>query len=63
MLDFYETYRFEDGPMATYPITKPNIRTGEGRSRCRPLSRHRVGDMKKKTHRMLAKKSRRINRR
>lgn len=50
-------------PMASYPIVKPNIRTGEGRAKCRPLSRHKTGNQKKKVHRKMAKKSKRANRR
>ncbi len=63
MLDFYETYRFEDGPMATYPIAKPNIRTGEGRRVKLRIGATKQGDQKKKQHRKMAKKSRKINRR
>ena len=57
-----ETFAYNDS-FASYPVTKPNIRTGEGRSKCRPLSRHKVGDQKKKVHRKMAKKSKRANRR
>lgn len=45
------------------PIVKPNIRTGEGRTKLRPWSAYKVGDKKKKIHRKMAKKSRRTNRR
>ena len=57
-----ETFSYNES-LADYPIVKPNLRTGEGRTKCRPLSRHKVGDQKKKTHRKMAKKSRRLNRR
>lgn len=57
-----ETFAYNE-PMATYPITKPNIRTGEGR-RVRPRTGSFIqGDLKKKSHRKMAKKSRRVNRR
>lgn len=45
------------------PIVKPNIRTGEGRSRPRPWSAHKSKDQKKKQHRKMSKASRRLNRR
>ena len=57
-----ETFSYNES-LADYPIVKPNLRTGEVRTKCRPLSRHKVGDQKKKTHRKMAKKSRRANRR
>ena len=57
-----ETFSYNES-LADYPIVKPNLRTGEGRTKCRPLSRHKVGDQKKKTHRKMTKKSRRANRR
>lgn len=44
-------------------IVKPNIRTGEGRTKLRPWSAYKQGDQKKKAHRKMSKKSRRINRR
>jgi hypothetical protein len=47
---------------ADYPIVKPNIRTGEGRTKFR-LTANRQKDLKKKAHRKMAKKSRRTNRR
>lgn len=46
-----------------YPIVYPNIRTGEGRTKLRPWSAYKQGDQKKKIHRKMSKKSRRINRR
>ena len=61
MFDLTETYSFSNEPMATYPVTKPNIRTGEGRMRIRGANK--LGDKKKKVHRKMAKKSRKINRR
>lgn len=57
-----ETYDYYDS-LANYPVVQSNIKTGEGRAKCRPLSRHKTGDLKKKTHRKMAKKSRRANRR
>ena len=63
MFDMTESYSCCNDSFASYPIAKPNIRTGEGRSKCRPLSRHKVGDQKKKIHRKMAKKSKRANRR
>jgi hypothetical protein len=62
MFDMTESYSCCNDSFASYPIVNPNIRTGEGRSKCRPLSRHKVGDQKKKAHRKMAKKSRRANR-
>ena len=61
MFDLSETYSFYNEPMATYPTSKPNIRTGEGRMRIRGANK--LGDQKKKAHRKMAKKSRRANRR
>lgn len=58
-----ETFAYNNESFASYPIVKSNIRTGEGRTKCRPLSRHKVGDQKKKAHRKMVKKSRRANRR
>ncbi len=62
MFDLTDTYSCNP-PMsfASYPIVKPNIRTGEGRTKIR--GRAQVGDLKKKQHRKMAKKSRRANRR
>lgn len=57
----------EPGYSFTYfeapPIVKPNRITGVGSSKYRPLSRKKTGDQKKKQHRKMAKKSRRLNRR
>lgn len=61
MIDTYGYFLSEK--LETLPIVKPNRITGEGRGKCRPLSRHKVGDQKKKQHRKMAKKSRRRNRR
>ena len=61
MIDLYETYSFDTEPLATYPVTKPNIRTGEGRMKIRGANK--LGDKKKKVHRKMAKKSKRANRR
>lgn len=60
-----ETFAYNDfdDSFVSYPIAKPNLRTGIGRAKCRPLSRHRVGDQKKQSRRKMAKKSRRANRR
>ena len=56
-----ETFAYNE-PMATYPITKPNIRTGEGRRVKLRVGSFKQGDQKKKAHRKMAKKSKRINR-
>ena len=61
MFDLTGTYSNFNEPMATYPITKPNIRTGEGRMKIRGANK--LGDKKKKVHRKMAKKSKRANRR
>lgn len=53
------TFEYFEAP----PIVKPNLRTGEGRARPRPFSAHKAKDQKKKQHRKMAKKSRRLNRR
>lgn len=63
MFDLTGSYSFSSEPMSVMPIIKSNIRTGEGRAKCRPLSRHIVGDQKKKVRRRIANKSKRINRR
>lgn len=57
-----ETFAYNE-PMATYPITKPNIRTGEGRRVKIRTGAIKQGDKKKKVHRKMAKKSKRVNRR
>ena len=57
-----ETFAYNE-PMATYPITKPNIRTGEGRRIKIRAGATKQGDKKKKVHRKMAKKSKRVNRR
>ena len=62
MFDIMDTYSLSTESMSFVPIIKPNIKTGEGRMKCRPLSRHKTGDLKKKTHRKMAKKSKRANR-
>lgn len=62
MFDLMDTYSFNTEPMSSVPIVKPNIKTGEGRMKCRPLSRHKTGDLKKKAHRKMAKKSKSVNR-
>lgn len=54
-------YSFYNEPMATYPIVKPNRITGEGRMKIRGANKQR--DLKKKSRRKLAKKSKRNNRR
>jgi hypothetical protein len=61
MFDLMDTYSFNTEPMSSVPITKPNIRTGEGRMKLR--GRDKIGDLKKKTHRKMANKSKRANRR
>ena len=59
MIDF-GYYTLGSRPMCP-PITKPNRITGEGRMKLR--GRDRIGDLKKKSRRRQAKKSRRLNRR
>jgi hypothetical protein len=61
MMELGEYFRL--GDFDTPPIVKPNLITGEGRSRPRPFSAYKVKDQKKKQHRKMAKKSRRQNRR
>ena len=63
MFDLADTYSFSNESFVSYPIVKPNIRTGEGRMKYRPWSAYKQGDQKKKAHRKMAKKSRRANRR
>ena len=62
MFDLYDTYSIGDMSFASYPVTKPNIRTGEGRMKVR-RGATLYKDQKKKAHRKMAKKSRRTNRR
>ena len=61
MFDLTNTYSFSSEPMRTITTVKPNIRTGEGRMKLRGSDK--IGDLKKKAHRKMAKKSRRSNRR
>ena len=61
MFDLLDTYSYDTESFATYPVTKPNIKTGEGRMKIRGANK--LGDMKKKAHRKMAKKSKRANRR
>lgn len=61
MFDLSNTYSFNTEPVRTITTVKSNIRTGEGRMKLR--GKDKVGDLKKKTHRKMAKKSRRSNRR
>lgn len=63
MFDLTDCYSVDTEPFASYPIIKPNIRTGEGRMKYRPWSAYKQGDKKKKVHRKMAKKSKRANRR
>ena len=56
-------YSFQTFEPMDYPIVKPNIRTGEGRTKLRPWSAYKQGDQKKKIRRKMAKKSKRANRR
>jgi hypothetical protein len=60
MFDLMDTYSFSTEPMSSVPVTKPNLITGEGRMKLR--GRDKTGDLKKKAHRKMAKKSRRTNR-
>ena len=66
MIDLCD-YPYSNSMLAEFgvgePIVKPNLITGEGRTKLRPLSAYKVGDLKKKQHRKMAKKSRRQNRR
>lgn len=63
MFDLTDCYSIGSDSLASYPIVKPNLKTGEGRMKYRPWSAYKQGDQKKKTHRKMAKKSRRANRR
>lgn len=54
-------YFMVDHRLMSQNITKPNRITGEGRMKIR--GRDRIGDLKKRSRRRQAKKSRRINRR
>lgn len=63
MFDLYDSYSIGDMSFASYPIVKPNIRTGEGRRVKLRTGSFTQGDQKKKAHRKMAKKSRRANRR
>ena len=62
MIDLTDTYSFYNEPMATYPVSKPNIKTGEGRKVKLRIGSAKQGDQKKKQHRKMAKKRRRANR-
>ena len=63
MFDLTESYFEEiDDSIYNQPITKPNIRTGEGRRVKLRIGSTKEGDQKKKQHRKMAKKSRRANR-
>lgn len=57
------SYSVPNWDFASMPIVKPNIRTGEGRTKLRPWSAYKQKDQKKKVHRKMTKKSRRANRR
>ena len=57
IFDLLGSYSFAE-PVAQYSDVQPNLKTGEGRAKCRPLSRHKIGDQKKKTHRKMTKRSR-----
>lgn len=59
----FDYYTIGNESFASYPITKPNLITGEGRMKYRPWSAYKQGDQKKKIHRKMAKKSKRANRR
>lgn len=62
MFDLTDAYSFNSEPMSI-PVTKPNIRTGEGRTKLRPWSAYKQPDLKKKVKRKMTKKSKRANRR
>lgn len=61
MFDLTDCYSFSNESFASYPIVKPNLKTGEGRMKVRRGSTL-YKDHKKKAHRKMAKKSRRTNR-
>lgn len=64
MFDLTDTYSCNAEPMFNDPIIKPNIRTGEGRTKIRRSSwLDKQPDLKKKSRRKMAKKSKRANRR
>ena len=63
MFDLYDSYSIGDMSFSSYPVTKPNIRTGEGRRTKLRIGATKQGDQKKKAHRKMAKRSRRTNRR
>ena len=63
MFDLYGTYSIGDMSFTSYPIVKPNIRTGEGRRVKLRTGSFTQGDQKKKARRKIAKKSKRANRR
>lgn len=63
MFDLTGSYTLGNDSFASYPIVKPNIRTGEGRMKYRAWSAYKQRDQKKKQHRKMAKKSKRANRR
>lgn len=62
MFDLYDTYSIGDMSFASYSVSKPNIRTGEGRRVKLRLGSKMQADKKKKVHRKMAKKSKRANR-
>ena len=53
MFDMTKSYSFGNESFASYPIVKPNIKTGEGRMKYRPWSAYKQGDQKKKAHRKM----------
>ncbi len=63
MFDMTESYSCCNDSFASYPIVKPNIRTGEGRRTKFRIGAAKQGDLKKKARRKMTKKSRRANRR
>lgn len=63
MFDMTESYSCCNDSFASYPIVKPNIKTGEGRRVKLRIGSFIQGDQKKKAHRKMAKKSKRVNRR
>lgn len=63
MFDLTDSYSMCNESFASYPVVKPNIRTGEGRTKLRPWSAYKQKDQKKKVHRKMAKNSKRANRR
>lgn len=63
LFDTFGAYSMMEEACVGDIIVKPNLITGEGRTKLRPYSAYKVGDLKKKERRKMAKKSKRQNRR